>query len=132
MDTRLPQAPISGMYHLNIERREEDNGIMIFRNDLQVKMNEDFYKPPVLQVKDKIVQRRSMGAAFQEKKNEINRAFGKFNLYYDMSSIMNLYIEKVKNDPRKLLLQQENSVINKLTYHDKSNSPLPKETDSKL
>lgn len=80
VDTRLPQAPISGMCHLNIERREEDNGIMIFRNNMQFKMNEDFYKPPVLQVKDKIVQRRSLAAAFEEKKNEINKAFGNFNL----------------------------------------------------
>ena len=80
VNLEAPKGPVTGICHLAIERKPIDNTLLVFRNDIHIPLNDDFYRPVIIQGKDKVVQRRSLAAAFDEKRKEIDQVFGKSNI----------------------------------------------------
>lgn len=76
----LPKAPISGVKHMTVERRQLDNGILIFRNGENMQMTENFYRPVVIQTKEKAIDKSSKPINMNERKI-IDSVLGTYPLY---------------------------------------------------
>lgn len=64
----LPKGPVSGIAHMTILRREIDGGVMVFRNGENLSFNENFYRPIVIQTKEKAIDKKALSINMNERK----------------------------------------------------------------
>ena len=68
MNLALPKGPVSGIAHMTILRREIDGGVMVFRNGENLSFNENFYRPIVIQTKEKAIDKKALSINMNERK----------------------------------------------------------------
>ena len=122
VNLELPRGPISGMVHMTIERRNTDGGVMVFRNGKILNLDDNFYRPIVIQTKEKAIDKKSFPININERKKEIKRIFG--NLFIFIILEMQLR-EKEKELEEQGKLRPQNSKKKRDEKYDLSIKNIP-------
>ena len=63
--------------HICVDRDNSHKSFVIRRGKHEISMSDHFFRPIVIQTKDKVLQKKPILATFNEKKNEIDQILSK-------------------------------------------------------